>query len=126
MHRLVEFAYKHWKLPQPKMIISITGGAGDLKMDKKLKDGLKKGLMKVAVSTGQCSNLDVSEISGHRLLSHMRQNVVLTEWHRILYVCVSCVLFDWAKNNTCRILLQIRHIIVLFSKNPFCCSPHVR
>ncbi|XP_063716344.1 transient receptor potential cation channel subfamily M member-like 2 isoform X3 [Symsagittifera roscoffensis] len=52
VHRLVEFAYKHWKLPQPKMIISITGGAGDLKMDKKLKDGLKKGLMKVAVSTG--------------------------------------------------------------------------
>ncbi|XP_075245141.1 transient receptor potential cation channel subfamily M member-like 2 isoform X2 [Convolutriloba macropyga] len=49
---LVKFAYKHWRLPQPKMIISITGGAGDLRMDKKLKEGLKKGLMKVAVSTG--------------------------------------------------------------------------
>ena len=64
---LVDFAVQHWRLPQPKMVISITGGAGHLKMDKKLIEGLKKGLMKVAVSTG--IYISFSTISDHRAAS---------------------------------------------------------
>nr|QNG40904.1 transient receptor potential ion channel melastatin 1 [Hofstenia miamia] len=40
---------RYWKLNQPSMVISLTGGAQELKMSKKEKEALKTGLKKIAV-----------------------------------------------------------------------------
>ena len=43
---------KHWKLPRPKMLISVTGGA-KLSLKPRLKQSFKEGLINVATSTGE-------------------------------------------------------------------------
>ena len=42
-----------WKLGQPKMIISVTGGAKEFDMDPRLLTSFKRGLMKAVTATGQ-------------------------------------------------------------------------
>jgi len=53
----VSDVWKHvadeWKLGQPKMIISVTGGAKEFDMDPRLLTSFKRGLMKAVTATGQ-------------------------------------------------------------------------
>lgn len=41
-----------WGLQKPNLLISVTGGAKNIVMSKKLKDAFKKGLLKTAQTTG--------------------------------------------------------------------------
>ncbi|XP_050394392.2 transient receptor potential cation channel subfamily M member 2 [Patella vulgata] len=43
---------KHWGLPVPKLLISVTGGAKQFEMKTRLKSILKQGLIHAATSTG--------------------------------------------------------------------------
>ncbi|XP_070581223.1 transient receptor potential cation channel subfamily M member 5-like [Ptychodera flava] len=49
---LWELMTKHWKMPLPKVLISVTGGAQDFFFKGRLKNLFNKGLFKAAVSTG--------------------------------------------------------------------------
>ncbi|XP_041459667.1 transient receptor potential cation channel subfamily M member-like 2 isoform X2 [Lytechinus variegatus] len=40
-----------WKLPKPKLLISVTGGAQNFPLNHRLKDVFRKGLIKAATST---------------------------------------------------------------------------
>ena len=52
---------KIWGLQRPNLLISVTGGAKNIVMSKKLKDAFKKGLLKTAQSTGIiCTHLLLS------------------------------------------------------------------
>ena len=42
-----------WGLQKPNLLISVTGGAKNITMSKKLKDAFKKGLLKTAQTTGR-------------------------------------------------------------------------
>ena len=42
-----------WGLEKPNLLISVTGGAKNFTMKQKLKEEFRRGLMKVARSTGQ-------------------------------------------------------------------------
>ena len=42
-----------WGLQKPNLLISVTGGAKNITMSKKLKDAFKKGLLKTAQTTGK-------------------------------------------------------------------------
>ena len=42
----------YWKLPEPKLIISVTGGAKNFTLPHHTKHAFKKGLIKATVSTG--------------------------------------------------------------------------
>lgn len=42
-----------WGLQRPNLLISVTGGAKNITMSKKLKDAFKKGLLKTAHTTGE-------------------------------------------------------------------------
>lgn len=50
-------AWKHvtdqWQLDEPKMIISVTGGARRFYMKPRLLKSFKRGLMKVATAAGK-------------------------------------------------------------------------
>ena len=46
---------QQWKLPIPKLLISVTGGAQRFELSPKLKSVFKKGLINAATSTGKCS-----------------------------------------------------------------------
>jgi transient receptor potential cation channel subfamily M protein 2 len=41
-----------WRLPYPKLLISVTGGARRFHLKPRLKSILKQGLVNAAVSTG--------------------------------------------------------------------------
>lgn len=43
----------YWGLEKPNLLISVTGGAKNISMSKKLKDAFKKGLHKTAHTTGK-------------------------------------------------------------------------
>lgn len=43
---------ENWRLHIPKLLISITGGAKKFKLNANLKNALKKGIVKAALSTG--------------------------------------------------------------------------
>jgi hypothetical protein len=45
-----------WKMPPPRLIVSVTGGAQNFFMKRRLLTGFKRGLMKVATTAG-ISNL---------------------------------------------------------------------
>jgi len=42
-----------WQLDEPKMIISVTGGARRFYMQKRLLKSFKRGLMKAAIAAGK-------------------------------------------------------------------------
>ena len=44
---------ENWRLHIPKLLISITGGAKKFKLNANLKNALKKGIVKAALSTGR-------------------------------------------------------------------------
>ena len=48
MHLLTDI----WGLQKPNLLISVTGGAKNIVMSKKLKDAFKKGLLKTAQTSG--------------------------------------------------------------------------
>lgn len=48
---MVNFMFSCWKLYQPKIVISITGGAKYFDVKSNLKNSLKKGIVKAALST---------------------------------------------------------------------------
>ena len=50
--KLWRFMKDCWKLPQPTIVISVTGGA-NLSLTPKLKKSFKEGLTNVASSTGE-------------------------------------------------------------------------
>uniref|UniRef100_A0A7M4FI50 TRPM SLOG domain-containing protein n=1 Tax=Crocodylus porosus TaxID=8502 RepID=A0A7M4FI50_CROPO len=41
-----------WKIPPPNLVVSVVGGDGDVAIRARLKDMLRKGLVKAAQSTG--------------------------------------------------------------------------
>ncbi|XP_071824925.1 transient receptor potential cation channel subfamily M member-like 2 isoform X3 [Apostichopus japonicus] len=49
---LLHLIQKQWNLGQPKLLISVTGGAIDFNLNSSLKDVFRKGLIKAALSTG--------------------------------------------------------------------------
>ena len=44
--------FKKWNLSEPKLIISVTGGAKKFSLPQSTKSAFKKGLVKATVSTG--------------------------------------------------------------------------
>lgn len=56
---LWELMQRHWQLPRPKMLISVTGGA-KLSLTSQLKDTFKRGLINITTSTGEL--LDISPL----------------------------------------------------------------
>uniref|UniRef100_A0A6Q2XA02 Transient receptor potential cation channel, subfamily M, member 2 n=1 Tax=Esox lucius TaxID=8010 RepID=A0A6Q2XA02_ESOLU len=49
---LYQLLTEHWKLPPPNLIISVTGGAKNFYMKPQLKAQFRRGLIKVAQTTG--------------------------------------------------------------------------
>ncbi|XP_030642539.1 transient receptor potential cation channel subfamily M member 2-like [Chanos chanos] len=49
---LYELLIRHWKLQPPNLLISVTGGAKNFQMKDHLKRTFRKGLIKVAQTTG--------------------------------------------------------------------------
>ena len=45
----------HWRMPPPRLIVSVTGGAQSFFMKKQLLEGFKQGLMKVATTPGEAT-----------------------------------------------------------------------
>ncbi|KAK3101394.1 hypothetical protein FSP39_003210, partial [Pinctada imbricata] len=52
MEDMLELLMKVWGLEKPNLLISVTGGAKNFKMKQKLKEVFRRGLLKVARSTG--------------------------------------------------------------------------
>jgi transient receptor potential cation channel subfamily M member 2 len=52
MNTMTALLFQIWKLPVPKLIISVTGGALDFRMDRALTNKFRVGLMRAAQSTG--------------------------------------------------------------------------
>ncbi|KAJ8036475.1 Transient receptor potential cation channel subfamily M member 3 [Holothuria leucospilota] len=50
--KLLNLIQRQWNLGQPKLLISVTGGALDFTLNSRLKDVFRKGLIKAALSTG--------------------------------------------------------------------------
>ena len=44
---------EYWDAPKPKLIISVTGGAKDFNTSKRLLKSFKRGLMRVATTSGK-------------------------------------------------------------------------
>ena len=42
-----------WGLDKPSLLISVTGGAGNFKMSKRLEETFRRGLKKIALTTGE-------------------------------------------------------------------------
>ena len=49
---IIQLLYKGWKLEMPHLIISVTGGAQNFTISHRMKTAFKRGLLKVASSTG--------------------------------------------------------------------------
>jgi len=47
------FFENRWKLKEPKMIISVTGGKQQFFMNQRLLRSFKRGLMKAAIAAGE-------------------------------------------------------------------------
>lgn len=45
---------QHWGLDDPNLLISVTGGAKNFNMKLRLKSIFRRGLVKVAQTTGEC------------------------------------------------------------------------
>lgn len=53
MEHLWTLLTEHWKLPIPKLLISVTGGAQRFDLNPRLKAVFKRGLINAATTTGQ-------------------------------------------------------------------------
>ena len=51
--KLLQLMSEVWNLSQPKLLISVTGGARNFPLNHRLKDVFRKGLIKAASSTGE-------------------------------------------------------------------------
>ncbi|XP_033100604.1 transient receptor potential cation channel subfamily M member-like 2 [Anneissia japonica] len=51
-NKVVELLRDDWKLGVPKLLISVTGGAKNFRMNSRLREVFRKGLIKAALSTG--------------------------------------------------------------------------
>jgi hypothetical protein len=47
------YLQKTWNLKKPKLLISVTGGAGRLPIRNRLKETFSKSLVKVATTTSE-------------------------------------------------------------------------
>lgn len=56
---------QHWGLDVPNLLISVTGGAKNFNMKLRLKSIFRRGLVKVAQTTGGCWALSADD--GHQL-----------------------------------------------------------
>lgn len=52
------FSKYHWHIKEPKLIISVTGGA-KLNLKERLKETFCKGLVRAATTTGQFNILEI-------------------------------------------------------------------
>ncbi|XP_052804145.1 transient receptor potential cation channel subfamily M member-like 2 isoform X2 [Mya arenaria] len=52
MSDMLELMMKVWGLDKPNLLISVTGGAKNFNMSKRLRDTFRRGLMKTALTTG--------------------------------------------------------------------------
>jgi hypothetical protein len=52
MENLWTLLTEHWKLPIPKLLISVTGGAQRFDLNPRLKAVFKRGLINAATTTG--------------------------------------------------------------------------
>ena len=50
--KIAELFLQYWKLPAPKLILSVTGGAKQFTIPQHTKKAFKQGLIKAAASTG--------------------------------------------------------------------------
>jgi transient receptor potential cation channel subfamily M protein 2 len=53
MEDMMELMMDVWGLEKPNLLISVTGGAKNFTMKQKIKEEFRRGLMKVARSTGE-------------------------------------------------------------------------
>lgn len=53
--------YDVWKLNQPNLILSVTGGAQKLKLPQRIKKAFKLGLIKAATTTNAWLFLDLTK-----------------------------------------------------------------
>ena len=60
---VVTLMKKYWCMSQPKLIISVTGGAKRFNLKSRLKNSFKRGLVNAATSTGHISitSIEVQE-----------------------------------------------------------------
>jgi transient receptor potential cation channel subfamily M protein 2 len=52
MSTLKKLMTEIWGMERPNLLIFVTGGAKNFELRGKLKDAFRRGLMKVALSTG--------------------------------------------------------------------------
>ncbi|KAL4228805.1 Transient receptor putative cation channel subfamily M member 2 [Mactra antiquata] len=52
MSNMLDLMMNVWGLDKPNLLISVTGGAKNFQMNKRLKDNFRRGLMNVALTTG--------------------------------------------------------------------------
>ncbi|XP_052244809.1 transient receptor potential cation channel subfamily M member-like 2 isoform X3 [Dreissena polymorpha] len=52
MNHMLELMMNVWGLDKPNLLISVTGGAKNFQMNKRLRDTFRRGLMKTALTTG--------------------------------------------------------------------------
>jgi len=52
MSAMLDLLMDVWGLDKPNLLISVTGGAKNFNMNKRLKDTFRRGLMKTALTTG--------------------------------------------------------------------------
>ncbi len=50
---IIEFMQRGWRLPNPDLIISITGGGKQCNMSARLKKAFQRGLVAAAVTTSR-------------------------------------------------------------------------
>ena len=77
---------QYWKIPIPKLLISVTGGAQRFDLSLKLKQVFKKGLINAATSTGMPAQISI-DFNFHylgRAFVHMLIQE-LTHYHTILH-----------------------------------------
>ncbi|KAH3872325.1 hypothetical protein DPMN_035540 [Dreissena polymorpha] len=56
MEQVWDLLTKHWQLPIPKLLISVTGGAQRFELNNRLKAVFKRGLINAAVTTGSTNS----------------------------------------------------------------------
>jgi transient receptor potential cation channel subfamily M protein 2 len=50
---MLDLMMQVWGLDKPNLLISVTGGAKNFQMNKRLKETFRRGLMKTALTTGK-------------------------------------------------------------------------
>ena len=53
MSDMLELMMNVWGMDKPNLLISVTGGAKNFQMNKRLKETFRRGLMKAAQTTGE-------------------------------------------------------------------------